>query len=557
MNSIVKKKLRESIGNVIEDRFDQKGVKLPSNKKQRLVEAAMIRDKYIRAGAKIELFESAATPANTAGRGAFSFGNNPTDAADGSRGSGEHFDLLFGLFLDAYASTVGFDILHTKQMSKSNVQVNILEPIYAGGVINGTQSNNNLVGVFTIGLEPDSTPAPLVVGTTYTITDGETPAVTLMTVKYMGIDRGNSRAAFRVVSVEAAQQGNSLATILDTPVSGAEIAVSGGTYEFDVATLAYLSSNTNHITGFTAAGNDDDDEWKTGGHDGSAIHGGNSRPVGEGRDFRTLGFNKWSRNFEAKTHKVKIAFTKEMYQDMMMEEDVDLHSMADVIGTEEISQSINQEVLSKVFAHGWNAHKQINSATGWNGNLNLTDTAGGNIQYVNHEGTLAGITGAPAAIDGDLSETRVSLQRALVSRIGFCGGVIGNRSRMGKGDTVVAGTNNSNAISDIRGFRTAPFENSLSDNEDVSFVGTFKKMSLYEDTTMAINDRRVSVSKKGNDKSGGLTIANYILADKTKTVAEGTGEEVSFLYSRLNVVEKGSNPSLSYLTFAVTGKELV
>jgi hypothetical protein len=558
MNSIVKTKLRESITKTINDRYAAKGVKLPAQKVERMVEAALVRQKYIAAGNQIKMFESAAVPANTAGRGGFSFGNNPTSASDSSRGSGERFDILFGLFLDAYASTVGFDILHTKQMTKSNIQVNVLEPIYAGGVINGNSAANNMVEVFTVALEFTGSPTALVVGNTYTIVDDTTPTpVALMTVKYAGRDRGNNTAAFRVVSIEAAQASNPLTTILDSAVNGAQIISGSGAFAFVPETVGYLNANTNHLKGFSAAGNNDDDNWSTNGHDGKAIHSGNSRPVGESRDFRTMGFNKWSRNFEAKTHKVKIAFTKEMYQDMMMEEDVDLHSMADVIGTEEISQSVNQEILSKTFAHGWTAHKQINEMTGFNGNLNFTASAGGNIQYVNKDGVMTGITGAPASLTTSLQNSINTLQRAVVSRIGFMGGVIGNRSRMGKGDTVVAGTNLSSAISDIRGFRENPFENTLVENEDVSFVGTFKKMSLYEDTTMSISDRRVSVSKKGNDKTSGLTLCNYILADKTATVAEGTGEEVSFLYSRLNVVEKGSNPSLNYITFDVAGAEIV
>lgn len=557
MNAIVKKKLKESIRKTINDRYELKGMKIPANKVERMVEAAMIRQKYINAGNQISLFENASTPANTAGRGGFSFGNNPTNGADASRGSGERFDILFGLFLDAYASTVGFDILQTKQMTKSNVQVNILEPIYAGGVINGTSTGGNMVEQFTVALEANGAPTALVVGTQYPVTDA-VPA-TLMTVEYIGRDRGNGRAAFKVVSIEAAQAGNPLATILDSPTTDARIGAAPNFWSFDPETVAYLNANTNHLNGFSAAGNDDTNQWTTNGHDGSSVHSGNSRPVGESRGFRTMGFNKWSRNFEAKTHKVKIAFTKEMYQDMMMEEDVDLHSMADVIGTEEISQSINQEILSKVFAHGWASHIQLNQTNGFNGNLNLSNAAAaGALSYVDPTGTQQAMAAAsPAGLNALVTNTLGGLQRAVVSRVGYMAGVVGNKSRMGKGDTVVSGTNVCSVVSDIRGFREQPFDNNLVDNEDVSFLGTFKRMSLYEDTTMAIGDRRVSVSKKSNDKSSGLTLCNYILADKTATVAEGTGEEVSFLYSRLNVVEKGSNPSLNYMTFDIEGIELV
>lgn len=563
MNTIVKNRMTESHRKAIQDRLAIKGVKVTEGKLARMVEASLVRAKYIDLGTqlfdgKLKLKESVATPQNTAGRGTFSFGNNPSNPSDTSRGSGEVFDQLFGLFVDAYASTVGFELLHTKQMTKSNLQVNILEPIYAGGRLAGTDATSSIVPVFTVELEANGATTALVIGTTYTILDGFGGA-TLMTAKYLGYDRGNGRATFEVVTIDASQANNTLATILDTAVSGAGIYTSGVIYwGFASNTVAYLNANTNHLTGFTASGSDDTESWTTAEHDGTSVYRANSREVGETRDFRTMGFNKWSHNFSAGTHKVKIAFTKEMFQDMLMEEGVNLTDMSDVIGTEELSQSINREILTLVFGHGWTNHKRMNITNGFNGNLHLdTAVSAGGSTYVDHFGVSTQIANTPAGLPTGLQNNVSTLQRLLVTRIGYLAGVIGNKSRMGKADTCVAGTNNVSAISDIRGFRETPFENSLEDNADVIQVGTFKRIALFEDTTMSPVDRRVNVSKKGNDKSSGLALCNYILADKVSTVAERTGEEVSFLYSRMVIAEKGSNPSLNYLTFAVTGYAIV
>ena len=557
MNIRVKNKLTESYKQEIIERMSLKGVKLSEAKIARIVEAAIVRNKYIKAGNKIALFENAATPQNTAGRGSFSLGNNTANAGDTTRGSGEVFDQLFGVFVDAYAATVGFDILHTKQMSKSNLMVSILEPVYAGGRLAGTDATASVLPVFTAKLEVNGAPTALAVGTTYTILDsfGGAP---IATVKYVGLDRGDSDAVFQTVSIDAAYSTQTLATMLDTAITGAGIYNSAvNFFGFATGSVDYLNANTNHLQGFSAAGLDDTNNWSTSGHDGQRILSGNSREVGETRDFRTMGFRKWSFNYSAGTHKVKIAFTKEMFQDMLMEEAINLNDMSDVIGTEELSQSINQEILSKVFAHGWSNHKNLNAANGFDCNLNLTNAVVvGGSTFVNAAGVLTTIPNTPAALVSTFQHTIATTQRLLITRIGYAGSVIGNRSRMGKADTVVTGTANVSPISDIRGFREQPFENTLTDNEDVSMVGTFKRMTLFEDTTMEQNDRRVSVSKKGNDKSSGLALCNYILADKVGTVAEGTGEEVSFLYSRMVIAEKGSNPSLNYLTFNVTGANI-
>lgn len=564
MNVLLKNKLTESYRKSITDRLASKGVKVSDAKMGRMVEAALIRRKYLLAGSKSEgqLFgqrlKENATTANTAGRGSFSFGNNPSNPSDTSRGSGEVYDELFGLFIDAYAATVGFDILHTKQMQKSNIQVNILEPIYAGGRIKGTDKTDSIVDVFTVKLEVTGAPTALVVGSTYTIKVSAAGA-TLMTVIYVGIDRATSNAVFRTVSVDATQTNNTLGTILDTAVNGAGIYTSAGNfYGFTASTVGYLNANVNHLNGFTAAGADDTANWTTNGHDGKSVYRGNTRETGETRDFRTMGFSKWSHNFSANTHKVKIAFTKEMFQDMLMEEGTDMNDMADVIGTEEITQAINQEILSKTFAHGWANHYRLNKANGFVASLHMDTAANaGGSTYVDNLGASLAIANIPAGLATGFSHNIATAQRLVVSRIGFTAGVIGNSSRMGKADTVVTGTNVSSMISDIRGFRENPFENSLEDNVDVTLVGKFKNMSLYEDTTMSVLDKRVSVSKKGNDKTSGLALCNYILADKVGNVAEGTGENVSFLYSRMVIAEKGTNASLNYLTFDITGKDLV
>jgi hypothetical protein len=547
MNPIIKAKLLESYKNRISDRLNEKGIKVKPAKLQRMVEAAMVRRKFL---------ESASTPANTVGRGTFSFGNNPSNGSDASKGSGELFDELFGLFVDAYATTVGFDIIHTKQMNKSNITVNILEPVYAGGVINGTSTGGNLPQIFTVKLITNASPTALVVGTSYNILDANAGNI-LMTVIYVGLDRSLGYAIFKIVSVAAGSAGDTLETILTSGTTGAGIYNSAVNYfSFDETTVDYTAANVNHIQGYTGAGLNDTDVYRSGGHDGKAIHRGNSRQIGEAREYRTIGMRKWNRNFSAGSHKVKIAFTREMYQDMLMEEEIDLRDMSDIIGTEELAQSINQEVLSLVFAHGWTSHNQLRLINGFNNNLHLATTAGSAPAYVGADGTTITFPATPAGLVTGFSHNVSTAQRQIVSRIGFSAGVVGNRSRMGKGDVAVAGTAISSAISDIRGFREAPFENDLVDNQNVSFLGTFKRISLYEDTSMSVSDKRISVSKKGDEKTSGLTLCNYILADSVKTVAEQLGEEVSMLYSRMVVAEKGSNASLNYLTFEVSGSDI-
>lgn len=550
MNPTIKRKLTEGYRKTIKDRLESKGIKVSEMKMKRMVEAAMIRMKFL---------EAASTTSNTSGRGGFVFGNNPTDSADNTKGSGELYDELFGLFIDAYATTVGFDIIHTKQMTKGNITVNILEPIYGDGRIEGTDAGGSLPVLFKVDTSINAgAPTALVIGTQYDV-ESAVGVDDLMKVIFVGKDRARGWDVFRIVSVDAGEASNPLSVILDTATNSAQIFTSAGNaYGFDPDTVEMVEANVNHVQGFAAAGLNDTDAWTMNGHNGDGLRSGNSRPVGESRDYRTMSFRKWNRNFSANSHKVKVAFTREMYQDMLMEEDTDLRDMSDVIGAEELTQSINQNVLSEVFANGWEQHVTLQGINGFNANLNLSTASTAASTFAGADGAqLAFPVATPAGLNVGFDHNIASAQRLLVTRIGFGAGVIGNLSRMGKGDTCVAGTANTTAISDIRGFREDPFDNDLVDNQDVTFMGSFKKIGLYEDTSMAVSDKRISISKKGNDKSSGLTLCNYILADSVKTVAEGLGEEVSMLTSRMVVAKKGSNPSLNYLTLEVTGEAIV
>lgn len=536
-SKLVKQKIFESWSPKIKKHLEKKGMKNISESRLRsLCESAQVR----------KLYENATT-ANTPGRGAFSLGNNTASGTDTTRGSEGAFDSLFGVFIDTYAGCIGLDLVPNLQMTKSNLVVNIIEPVYAGGIIDSVTDRPEM---FQVKITATGTPTALVVGNSYLVknafadADGDAKC----TLTYVGKDRGKGHAIFRISNILTANAGDSIADILD----GNSIFTSAPNYiSFDASTVYYVNAYTNFVQGFSGAGLDDSGAWQAGMTD--KVHSPMNRQTGETQKYRSMGLNKWSENFSAETMQVKIGYTTEMLQDLAMEEGMDAVQLAFDAISNELDQSMNAEITTTIAGTGWGHHSLINSTLGINLNLHI-DAVAGSAQTFRDENnvsrTIAGATGAlMSTTNGD---NLPSMQRRIVSRMGYASSIVGQRSRRGKANGVVTNATISPAVSDVRGFQPAPFENDLVENENLYILGSFNKMTLYENPMQEISDNRVSVLAKGSEKDAGLKMLNYILAEKLDAVAEGLMQNVTVLKSRYKLASVGVNPSFNYLTFVVT-----
>lgn len=537
-NKLVKQKIYESWSPKIKKHLEAKGMKnISETKLRQLCEAAHVR----------KLYENATT-ANTPGRGAFSLGNNTSVAGDNTRGSEGAFDSLFGVFIDTYAGCVGMELVPVLQMTKSNLVVTVVEPVYAGGIIG---SSTDRPEMFQVSITQVGDPASLVVGSNYPVktdaTDADADAV--LTLTYVGRDRGRNQAIFRIFHTSSTATGK-----IEALLAGKAIFTDAtNRIEFDETSVGYVSAYTNFIRGFAGSGLDDKDVWRANKDTSGTVYSANSRETGETRTPRSMGLNKWSENFSAETTNVKIGYTLEMLQDLAMEEGIDATSLAFDAIANELEQSTNAEITDTIAGTGWGHHAMLNSAFGINLNLHLDTADGQAVSYKDEKNVERIITGAKGAlIQGSNGDNLPSMQRRIVSRTGYCGSIVGQRSRRGKANATVTNATIASAMTDVRGFQPSPFDNNLSEGENLFLVGSYKKMALYEDPASEIDDNRVSIFTKGDEKNAGIKLLNYILADRVETVAEGLGNNVTFLKSRNKVASVGTNPSFGYLTIQVS-----
>lgn len=508
------------------------------------------------------LFESTATPANVPGAGNPVMGAAPTSLSNfynGTRGSGDVFQDLFGVFLEVAAQNIGMELVPTVPMAKSQGTIFIAEPIYGDGKLDNASDRPTIIQV--TGVATGTAPT-LAVGTTYTVKTAAAAGEDIMTVIYVGRHRINGNYIFKIGTVNdnSGAAGTDWTVYLtkdlfDTTNDGAAIYTDASNYlGFDDSTVDYVEGLTNVVLGYSGAGSADTNAWFLNRHSGTNYSQAMTRGTGEAQTYRSMALRTWSRHFSANTFQVDLELTNANIQDMLHDHGLDALELSDEILVDQLNQNINDSILSRIFMLGWSHHKQLLDAQGVNMNLNLdlSGNTGAGGTFPGKDGsnvTIAAVAGSLPA-SGTISENMSTLQRRLVSRILYAANMVGQRCRRGKGDTCVLNSKLATALVDVAGFQPAPSQNSLS-NSDVSYLGDLFGVKIYEDSVMSVSDGRVAVFRKGDEKDPGLKFSPYVMAESISTIAEATMAPKTALISRYALPECGSNPELNYLTFNV------
>lgn len=504
------------------------------------------------------LYESAATPGNVPGRDAFSLGNNPQDLSDVTRGTGETFQSLFNVFIETVAATVGLDLLPIVPMAKSNVNFTVAEPVYAGGKLESAENKPYLIQVKAV---LTGSPTALVKGQDYTIKTAATGGEDVGVITFVGKQRTNGYYVFKVGAFNdnsggggANWQTKVIKDAFDTAGSNTAIYTDASNYVgFDPDTVDYVAGFINRVGGYVGAGSDDDQDWFLGG-DGVARP--MSRKTGQNQNVREMGVRLWHRNFSAETINVDISYTIEQLQDYQNDYGFDLVGFGNTVIQNELTQYINAHILSEMFNYGWQHAYNINQQTGLNLNLYLDhsgNTQGSAPTNFGSDGKTSLAIPAKAgeiATNSSIRESMITLQRRLVSRLGFAADVIGKRSRRGRGDIAVMNATLGRVTKDIRNFSAASFDSSINTGS-LYYIGEVDGIKCYVDPNMSFTDNRIMVARKGDQTDPGLKFSPYVLAEKISTIAEGTMAQKTRCKSRYKIVPAGSNPELNYVTFDV------
>jgi len=436
----------------------------------------------------------------------------PTRTANGS---GDKFPSLLPLAIQVAAKTVGFDIVPVIPMPGPTGVLTYLDYVYAGGKLDsGTHRPLVIKAPYT---------GTWTSGSTYTATG---PAAITLTLVFVGYSRIDAYPIFRVTAGSA--DSVTVASIFGVATS--VVTSDAGNVAIATSPAELVAALEDHVAGFTGAGATDAAAWGGPYAENPEINGPMTRETGESTYYRSMGLKTFTKFVEAKTYQAAAAVTTEQIQDLNKQFGIDVVSMVENALVNEVSQSINRDILGNGFRLGAQNATEFAVAEGQSLNLDLT--------ALPTVGTF---------------ENLQTFQRRIFSKILAAGNVVSNRGRRGPANFVVTNAQIATAIQDISQFITAPFANTATQNNGSLYpVGTLAGMTVYVDQNMRWSDTRVLVGRKGADDEPGLKFMPYMMAESIQTIAEGTMSPKIAVKSRYALVEAGFHPQTMYFTFSVT-----
>ena len=277
----------------------------------------------------------------------------------------------------------------------------------------------------------------------------------------------------------------------------------------------------------------------------------------------TIGARMFTKLVQMRAEEVTGSVTRQQLQDMPL-------YGVDVIGKvleamqNEISQTINKQILDRLFKLGVTNAVEIFDAQG--ANLNLFVSADPKATKDIPAGLMVGVDEVDYASDfGELAnaahntsaENITTWQRRIMSRVLAASNLIAQVGRRGRANWVVTNTQVISALQDAANFVVAPMVNTLAQDgsQSLYFAGSLAGLNLYVDPYMAWDDTRVLVGKKGDGNCPGVIFMPYILADTVQTVVEGTMAPKLLINSRYAIVDAGFHPETAYYCFYVCSDE--
>jgi hypothetical protein len=502
---------------------------------------------------------------------------------DTAKGSGDKWPALLPMALQVAARTVGFDIVNVIPMPGPTGVISYLDYVYAGGrqpygaqpgsattpnpaTDDGVSAPTLYETPHAFKLQVDTSIAALVTagtiaeGTSVTFNPDATDVSTgtLLTATYIGKSRIDGFAMFKTGSFTNATN-ETLAEIFDG-AAGMYITASP-TLGYDVATYPTLISTLeDQVQGFTGAGQTDGDDWAGTFVSGTTLYEPMERGVGEIEYPRALGLQVFTRFVQVGTYQVSVSVTQEQIQDLNKQWGIDVIAMVENAGINEISQSINKHILSRLFGLGWHNHIKANTVEGINLNLNCASTGAiDSAAYAYNDGGV--VTSGTMSVLGfatypNVTATAFENQDTIIKRVMAtilaAGNVVAQRGRRGPANFIVTNLKLATALQANSQYAFSPLANTFTQtNGSLYPLGTIAGMTVYVDPNMLYTDTRVLVGRKGAADEPGTVFCPYLMAESVKLITEGTGAPKVIIKSRYALVDAGWHPETQYLTLFI------
>ena len=497
-----------------------------------------------------------------------------------SFGSGDKWPSLLPMALQVAARTVGFDLVNTVPFQGPTGVLPFLDYVYAGSkepygatpAYNG-ETANPAIGVnkrepayelydaphaFRCKLETTDKKAAIkaiveACDTTGYVTIGAENGAE-MKVQYIGLSRLSAEPMFKVMpgqtniplgKVFGAENSTKITGIDNVTLKGARL----------------ISALEDQIQGFTGAGKYDSDRWTGTFQDPNHLYEPMDRATGEMQYPRQMNLKVFTKFVSVGTQSVAVAVTQEQVQDLQKQWGIDVLKLVENAAINELSQSINKHILSRLFALGWKNHVQAYEAEGINLNIDLSGAAESvDVTFASYDDRGEIQMSMPVAKPAKYGEGHFENADTMFKKIGVnmlaAGNVIMQRGRRGAANFVVTNWKIATMLQSNAQYAFSPIANTFNQNNGSLYpVGTIAGLTVYVDPLMHTQDTRVLVGRKGDKDEPQVVFCPYIMAESVRLITEGTASPKVLIKSRYALVDLGWYPQLNYLTFYVKTAE--
>ena len=532
-------------------------------------------------------------------------------ADDTKLGSGDKFPALLPLAMKVAAKTIGFELVNTTPLAGPSGVLPYMDYVYSGSkqpygatpafdsktanpayvhsarVPEGGVGQNpafalyGLPHAFKATLLPagsntdpmvkykhDLEVAGLKAGVAFRIGGGQS-GVGALEVEFVGWSRIDGCPMFKVV--------NGAKSLGEYFMEGTVEAVS------EIATLKLqgpklVSMLEDSLLGFAGAGEVDKDAWAGTYQDGTVLYEPMSRATGELTPARQISLQLFTKNIAVGTIQVACAVTQEQVTDLQKQWGIDVLKIVENAGVNELSQTINRHITSRLFALGWKNHAKMVEVEGLEACLNMTfqpwdkngngkvdngeiptrafaiPTGQYNEQEQRYEAQeLVELPLMPmGVIEGANFENRDTLIKRIFTNILAASNWIQQRGRYGAATFVVTNIRVATLLQSDAHYSFSPIENTVKQTAGQLYpIGTVCGLTVYVDPLMKANDTRVLVGRKGAKDEPGVHFCPYVMAEVVRIIAEGTMAPKLMIKSRYALVDAGFYPETQYITFFV------
>ena len=492
-------------------------------------------------------------------------------------GSGDKWPSLLPMALQVAARTVGFDLVNTIPFQGPTGVLPFLDYVYAGSkepygatpAYNGATANP-AIGVnakepayelydaphaFRCKLVADDKKAAIkkivdACDASTFITIGTDPK---MKVQYIGLSRLSAEPMFKVMP---GQTGIALGKVFGAENSATIEGIAGVTLKG----ARLISALEDQIQGFTGAGKYDSDRWTGTFQDPNHLYEPMDRATGEMQYPRQMNLKVFTKFVSVGTQSVAVAVTQEQVQDLQKQWGIDVLKLVENAAINELSQSINKHILSRLFALGWKNHVQAYEAEGINLNIDLTKDSAIDVTFASYDDRgeiqMSMPVAKPTIYGTGAFENTDTMYKKIGINMLAAGNVIMQRGRRGAANFVVTNWKIATMLQSNAQYAFSPIANTFNQNNGSLYpVGTVAGLTVYVDPLMHTQDTRVLVGRKGDKDEPQVVFCPYIMAESVRLITEGTASPKVLIKSRYALVDLGWYPQLNYLTFYVKTAE--